>query len=261
MDTFIDENCRITEGIWFRPRRRGMQREVQRFQPTANDLEADTYESRGFVRPARRQIVDRPHPKPLAPSILGVCKQMYQEGGSMLYSQRLVFVNHNALVSFLGPLSIETLGLLRHIEIRSWAQASQCNGLGFATAILLAKGAINLRKLHINCLMQWNVWPSSLGDALEISIPEKIADHVYSLLCPWLEAVDRTRGQNACVDVLDLWVKNFERIPKNQCQRWQIGHVPWSTSSMYLSIRQILLYEEFKNRMHANLLLGGNRRH
>ncbi|KAF2191767.1 hypothetical protein K469DRAFT_746204 [Zopfia rhizophila CBS 207.26] len=202
---------RDNSAIWFCSKQKSYQRSVKQLI-SLEDQELDNMQWGRYYRPYRptgrgrgqpnheeSEISDaeaaEKTPKRLGLNILAVCKAIYREAAPMLYSEHLVFADTGALMAFASHLSPMSARLLRHIEIRIWISTRSRKSMGFAAmAMLAAKGATNINRLHINCEIGrfWSYcWREK---ARQQKVPKRVARKVYRECYLWLEAVGMKKG-------------------------------------------------------------------
>jgi hypothetical protein len=186
------------EGLWLRAKRRSHRRSVQRMVPDAPDyLGYEAYERRWHHRRHNQNSnssiwsLKKPAtPKQLATPLLSVCKQIYSEAASMLYSQRIVFAETSALVSFLAQLTPRCAQMLRHLEIRCWTSTRARKSMGYLAMVLLAsKGAFNLETIDLHCSLGYFTDVSYFHQRKSKPVALQLAGKVYRDCYPWLEAM------------------------------------------------------------------------
>jgi hypothetical protein len=131
-------------------------------------------------------------PSSMAPQLLAVNKQLYEEAGSFLYSNKLVFGDTLALYSFLLHLGPTGVTRLKNILLYNWNDSRSAKAYGNACFALLVP-AVDISDFSMETEPQNH---SSAEDA---------ARKLYRDAFPWLEAVGRAKHRfDAAIDVIHL---------------------------------------------------------
>jgi hypothetical protein len=131
-------------------------------------------------------------PSSMAPQLLTVNKQLYEEAGSFLYSNELVFGDTLSLYSFLLHLGPTGVTRLKNILLYNWNDSRSAKAYGNACFALLVP-AVNISDFSIE------TGPEKHRSA------EDAARKLYRDAFPWLEAVGRAKHRvDAAIDVIHL---------------------------------------------------------
>lgn len=142
----------------------------------------------------------REDPVALVPSLLAVCKQIYQESRDILYGNEFIFADTFALYSLLINLGPAGAKNLKHLRVMEWGHGRATKAYNHSCFAVLV-WATNLKILHLDK-------PS--GRARN---PKNVADQFYRDAFPWLEAVGMAKGKvDAAVDVLRIDAEEFDYI-------------------------------------------------
>jgi hypothetical protein len=139
-----------------------------------------------------KAVVEDLQPSAMAPSLLAINKQVFEEASSFLYNNELVFADTLALYTFL--LNLDPAGATRPRKIRlfNWNDGRSTKAYGSACFALLVS-AINVTEFHLDV---GTTWYRSATAA---------AQRFYRDAFPWLEAVGRAkRKPDAAVDMLHI---------------------------------------------------------
>jgi hypothetical protein len=134
----------------------------------------------------------------LVPSLLALNHQIYSEAQPILYSSNaFILEDTTALHNFLADIGSRNTVALADITIKQWGYSAAHKALNYPAFTLLA-GAVNLRRLHLDCLM---------GRSTD---PKRVAMQVYRSSFHWLEAVGSAKGKwDAAVDVIEIREESF----------------------------------------------------
>jgi hypothetical protein len=138
-------------------------------------------------------------PVALVPSLLSVCKQIYQEGCDILYGNEFIFTNSFALYSFLLNLGPVGSKHLKHLRIMGWSYSRTMKGYNHSCFAVLV-WATNLETL---CLDNTPGYHRNANG---------MASQLYRDAFPWFEAVGAAKGKiDAGVHILQIASDAFNR--------------------------------------------------
>jgi hypothetical protein len=171
----------LEEGLWLRQRERKDRKVVEHVRPVPSDWNQPSPWKLSFVANSwargslmgnqnlprrvlmgsfkswKRDMIRKSANGPLAVNLLRTCKQIYAEGSSILYGQRLIIHNAATFITFLtslkNPLQVQ---LLQSLELREWAPHT---GNAYPYICYLAtKKVTNLRKFVVRTRIEasWN---------------------------------------------------------------------------------------------------------
>lgn len=216
-------------GMWLGNKQQAYRRGVERLIPEPADWDDEdrTHSiccSRGYWHHQRNQDQDRDDieqpERAMNVNLLATCKQINSEANALFYGQRLIFTNYTALTGFVSGLTPKTASMLRHIEIRCYALSRTRKNMGFtAMSLLAAKGAVNIKLLHLNCRIGWFGLSHSRRDPpTEKAIADmlkRVGRKVFRDVYPWLDAVMASQpkvkgGVGKVIERISIGKENFE---------------------------------------------------
>lgn len=148
------------------------------------------------------------HPRPaesdastlatLVPNLLLVNRQIYSEAQPILYGQNAFALEDTmALHAFLANIGPRNVAALADVTIKGWGYTKAHKALNHPALTLLA-GAVNLKRLKIDCRISW------------YTCPKKIAMQVYRDAFHWLKAIGvAKRKRDAALEVIEIREENF----------------------------------------------------
>ncbi|KAH7384341.1 hypothetical protein DE146DRAFT_223234 [Phaeosphaeria sp. MPI-PUGE-AT-0046c] len=137
-------------------------------------------------------------PATLAPALLLVNKQIYQEARDILYNNEFIFGDSFTLYNFMLNLSPTGAKQLKHLRIKEWCYGRGMKGYNHSCFAALVQ-ATNIKTFRVDRLSGWS--RDVKGHASKF----------YRDAFPWLEAVGAAkRKADAAVDTLDISEDSFD---------------------------------------------------
>lgn len=132
------------------------------------------------------------------PNLLALNHEIYSEAQPILYrSNAFVLADTTALHNFLAIIGSKNAAALANVTIKGWGHSKAHKALNYPAFTLLA-GAVNLKRLHLDCRISW------------YSSPRRIAMQVFRDAFHWLQAVGSAQGKwDAALDVIEVQEDNF----------------------------------------------------
>jgi hypothetical protein len=129
---------------------------------------------------------------PMAPALLAVNKQLFEEASSFLYNNELVFGDTVVLYAFLLNLGPTGVTHLKKIRLFNWNDGNNTKSYGNSCFALLTP-AVNISSFVIQTGKTW------------YNTPKSAAQRFYRDAYPWLEAVGRANGKaDAVLDIVHV---------------------------------------------------------
>lgn len=149
----------------------------------------------------------------LVPNLLTLNHQIYNEAQPVLYGgNAFMLEDTRALHSFLANIGAGNVAALADVTIKGWGH-SKAHKAWNHPAFTLLVGAVNLRRLHLDCRIGW------------YSSPAKVAMQVYRDAFHWLEAVGSAKGKwDAALDVMEILEDNFMKQYLAVSSQPKLGH-------------------------------------
>jgi hypothetical protein len=146
--------------------------------------------------------------RPFIPNLLVVCKAVYIEASSFLYSQPITLADNYAFLAFLSQIGPKHIKMLRDVTIKEWCGGRAHRSINFPALAMLAP-VTELRRLSIACEVGsfgYYGWRS----ARRQEIAHRVARKVFRDCYPFLEAFGRAKGDVvAGVELIEIDEQNF----------------------------------------------------
>ena len=158
------------DGIHFEPRTKGYRRIVVRKVPNSTDK-----------------------PASLVPAILTMNHETFNEAQAILYgNNKFTVEDTTALHSFLAGIGSKNIRALVDVTIKSWGMSRGHKTMNHP-ALTLLSSAVNLRRIHIDCQINWS--RGGVGTAQQL----------YRDGFHFLEAFGMAKGRkDAAIDVIEM---------------------------------------------------------
>jgi hypothetical protein len=191
----------------FKHKRRTVQRISAEGQSRIQDLVNRRYRFRSSNMFNNDELATFKEQTVLVPSLLAVCKQIYQEGRDILYGNEFILTDSFALYSFLINLGPSGCKHLKHLRLIEWGYGRGMKGYNHACFVPLV-WATNLETLRLESTPSYH------------KRPKTVATQLYRDAFPWLEAVGTAKGKvDAAADVLQLALDVFNPSHRGQASQ------------------------------------------
>ena len=137
--------------------------------------------------------------KGLAPEILRLNRQIYNEAMPTLYQNEIAFSDTVTMHTFLAAFSSQNRGLIRHLALKNWAYLPSLKGFNSAALTLLVD-CVNLQSFCVQSAILPRHWSLNANEERG----KKMGQKLYGYGQYWLEAVARVKGVHAIFDILQL---------------------------------------------------------
>ena len=136
---------------------------------------------------------------PLVPNLLALNRQIHAETQPILYAANaFVLEDTTALHNFLATIGARNAAVLADLTVKGWGYSKAHKALNHPAFTLLA-GAVNLKRLHLDCRITWD------------TRPRRVAMQVYRDGFHWMEAVGAARGRfDAALEIIEVVDENFD---------------------------------------------------
>ena len=152
----------------------------------------------------------------LVPNILLLNQAIYAEAQPILYAGNTFAVEDTmAMHAFLAIIGPKNRATITDLTVRGWGYTKAHKALNHPAFTLLT-GAINLKRLHLDCEISWGG-------------PKRIAKQLYRDAFHWLEAMGTGKGVfDAAVDIIEM--------PADYLNRPIYGHMHGSQQSLGVGV-------------------------
>ncbi|KAH7063055.1 hypothetical protein B0J12DRAFT_734991 [Macrophomina phaseolina] len=150
-----------------------------------------------FSTPAERHEIEQ---RKLFTELLLVSKATYAEAGAVLYMNAFEFNSAAALCTFLGRLSEQARGWVRHFRLDAWSACAHSPGenMRFGTLYTVVNKLLTTSNITRLCLR-------TTIDSVGTRNVSTVAKVFYSEAIPWLKAVGSANGDpKAAADLIEM---------------------------------------------------------